>query len=361
MNKMFRENWLRRFGLSPKGWRKGVRQQLSRLPFADPKVCNKLLVALFQTVPERLGEQPDSETARLAEAFGWCCFSFWQCGSAFPAYPEDYAGFLLSALLKPGPRSRRDGVLLAQMIDGAGAASGRCGFNALELRDPESIRESESCVLAGDYDLYLKAGEKYREYLRKLKVSAEFRQDWSALKKTFPHTVRRDHIIHRSLIPERNWFRDGAASFTTPTARFQAVFDFFCWKYFLWGMKKDAPLLLKPSVVFTPLGTQIFVPGYLSFDPKRDFDLRRISRLHKARGIMRQGGKMSPGREELAWRIRRAQELDREAKARGLKGDRRYRFIADGLGMRVSDDFRQVRFLLKRSNIKQHSVHKHAK
>ena len=62
---------------------------------------------------------------------------------------------------------------------------------------------------------------------------------------------------------------------------------------------------------------------------------------------MRQGAKMSPGREELAVRARRAQELDTKAKARGLKGDRRYRFIADGLGMRVSDDFRQVRFLLK--------------
>jgi hypothetical protein len=35
-------------------------------------------------------------------------------------------------------------------------------------------------------------------------------------------------------------------------------------------MKGDEPLLMKPSVVFTPFGTEIFIPGYISFDPKRD-------------------------------------------------------------------------------------------
>ena len=54
-------------------------------------------------------------------------------------------------------------------------------------------------------------------------------------------------------------------------------------------MHGDEPLLMKPSVVFTPLGTQIFIPGYLSLDAKRDLDFKRINTLHKARGLPRQG------------------------------------------------------------------------
>lgn len=346
VNQKFKERWLERFGLTPKNWRGNVRKHLRSLPFADECGCRILLVALFEKVPGMLGEQPDSDTARLAEAFGWCCFSFWQCGSSFPAYPEDYATFLLSELLKPTPRRSAQAGLLTNMIVGAGADAGRCGFNALKVRDPEPIRESERSVLCGDYDAYLKASEKYHEYLARLGSNPEFQQDWRALKRAFPRKTAGGRILHRSLIPERNWYQAGAVAFITPAARFQAAFDLFCWKYFLWGMKKNTPLLLKPSVVFTPLGTQIFIPGYLSFDPKRDLDLRRISRLHKARGTLRQGSKLSPGREDLTLRARRARRLDREAKSRGLKGDSRYNFIAGGLGLPEPVDFRQVRFLL---------------
>jgi hypothetical protein len=112
-------------------------------------------------------------------------------------------------------------------------------------------------------------------------------------------------------------------------------------------MKKNMPLLLKPSVVFTPLGTQIFVPGFLSFDAKRDLDLGLVSRLHRARGILRQGGKMSPGREELALRVKRARRLEAQAREQGLKGEARYRFVSEGLGMRAGADYRQIRFLLR--------------
>jgi hypothetical protein len=46
---------------------------------------------------------------------------------------------------------------------------------------------------------------------------------------------------------------------------------------------------MKSSVVFTPHGTEIFIPGYISFDPKRDQKLGVVSRLHRARGIRQQG------------------------------------------------------------------------
>ncbi len=86
---------------------------------------------------------------------------------------------------------------------------------------------------------------------------------------------------------EPNFDSDGSA--------FQAVFDVFSWKYYLWAMKGDEPLLMKPSVVFTPFGTQILIPGYISFDPKRDLKLGIVSELYRARGIRCQGEGFSVG------------------------------------------------------------------
>ncbi len=323
-----------------------MRQHLKTLPFAEGRVCSRLLEKLFEVVPGLIGNSPDLETLRLADAFGWCCFSFWQCGSAFPAYPEEYATFLLQELFKPASRRTREASTIARILTGPGSESGRCGFNAFQLHDPACITESERAVLSGDYELYLKAGAKYREYLLRLERSSEFRRDWAAFKKAFPTQAMKKGVLHRTLIPERNWFKDRATAFLTSESKFQAAFDLFCWKYFLWGMKGNKPLLLKPSVVFTPLGTQIFIPGYLSFDAKRDLNLSRLSRLHKARGVVRQGERMSMGRQELVARAHRAKILNLEAKELGLKGDNRYRFIATRLRLTPAIDFRQIRCLI---------------
>ncbi len=50
----------------------------------------------------------------MAEACAWTCFSFWQCGSAFPSFPENYANYLRMAL-KQAPGNRP---VVAKMIAG---------------------------------------------------------------------------------------------------------------------------------------------------------------------------------------------------------------------------------------------------
>jgi hypothetical protein len=111
-------------------------------------------------------------------------------------------------------------------------------------------------------------------------------------------------------------------------------------------MKGDEPLLMKPSVVFTPFGTQIFIPGYISYDPKRDLDLGVVSELHRARGIRRQGEGFSVARREWEKNAKRAFELNQQAKDNGLKGDERLRFVADELGMKTKEDYREIRRLI---------------
>ena len=140
--------------------------------------------------------------------------------------------------------------------------------------------------------------------------------------------------------------RDGGAKFRTRAQRFQACFDLLCWKYCLWGVGRGRPLLLKPSVVVTPHGTQIFIPAYLSFDAKRDLNLGLITKLHRARGIARQGEKLSGGRMSLVAQRRIARAADREDRALKPRGNKRYAHICKRLGWLDHGDYRQVRRLL---------------
>ena len=181
-------------------------------------------------------------------------------------------------------------ILLAKMLIEFNVKEGRCGFNRLELADAGLIRSSETLVHEGRYEFYLRAKEKYDEYLFYLEQSEEFRNEWTLLKETFPSGVVGKKVINRSLMPERNWVRGPGAEFDSEAKCFQALFDLFCWKYYLWGMEGDTPLLLKTSVVFTPYGTQLFIPGYLSLDPKRDLDFSKVTRLHRARGSATRSG-----------------------------------------------------------------------
>lgn len=343
----FRTRWLQQFQLTPKNWRQQVREHARQLPFVPFEKACPLFEFLFGELPGIVEARNDDETILIANAYGWCCFAFWQCESAFPALPENYALHLKTALLAKPKAREASALLVAKLIVESGSGDGRCGFNKLVLDNPEVIRESEKLNHEGRYDVYLKAQEKYDEYLYYLEQSQQFIEEWDAIKRAFPEMCKNRSIVRRSPIPERNWNQTWA-EFTDMRKRFQAVFDFFCWKYFLWGMEGDTPLLLKASVVMTPHGTQIFIPGYISFDPRRDLNYPAITRLHKARGIPRQGPGYSEGRKELAELVRRLAKKDAEAKARGLKGAARYTFICDETGFRDQDDFRRLRELLAR-------------
>lgn len=341
----FAATWLNRFGLPKTGWRSKVTVHLKALPFVDSTEARPLIEFLFGKVPKILAKDDDQNVGLLAEAFAWCCYAFWQCGSAFPAFPENYAIYLRKALTAQTPD--QVAIFLAKMLVEFNAKEGRCGFNRLELADAGLIRESEALVHEGRYEFYLRAQEKYEEYFFYLEQSEEFRKEWALLKETFPTAIVGKKVINRSLMPERNWVRGPGAIFDGEAKRFQALFDLFCWKYFLWGMEGDRPLLLKTSVVFTPYGTQLFIPGYLSLDPKRDLDFSKVTRLHRARGIARQGPGFSSGRRELADLQFRARNADRDARRKGLKGDNRYNYICKIIGYRDECDYRRLRKLLQ--------------
>lgn len=338
-------SWFDQFRLSPERWKTEAGDQLASLPFPNPALDLALLEFLFEDLPQRIARARSAGYREVAEAFGWMCYQFWQAEAAFPSYSESYAGFLRAALERDEIDART--LVLARMINRQ-EEPGRCGFNELVLSDVEAVRQGEAWKKAGLFEPFLKAQEKYDEYAGYLENHADFRAEWAELKVAFPQQVAGKKIIRRSLIPERSWYQGKGAQFGTEAEQFQAIFDVLCWKYYLWGIEHDRPLLMKPTVAATPFGTQIFIPGYLSFDAKRDLDLARLSRLHRARGAARQGPGFSESRRvEIAQRAK-AKDLDAEAKRRGLRGEARWQFVTVGLGRADNGDYRETRRLLAR-------------
>jgi hypothetical protein len=321
-------------------------RHLSVLPFPRPAADLALLEFLFEGLPARVEKSPAPEYSEIAEAFGWLCYQFWQAEAAFPSYSQDYATYLRSVL----ESNRIDGeaLTLARLINSQ-SDPGHCGFNRLVLADADAVRQGEAWKKEGRFEPFLKAREKYEEYAAYLENHAGFRAEWTALKQAFPRQVRGRKIIRRTLLPERSWYQGHGARFQTTAQRFQAIFDVLCWKYYLWGIEQDCPLLMKPTVAATPFGTQIFIPGYLSFDPKRDLDLALISRLHRARGAPRQGPGFSVTRQEKLSERAKGRLLDAEARKRGLRGEARWRFVTLGLGKVDTGDYREVRRLISRN------------
>ena len=165
-NSSFQGRWLARFDLPKTGWRTAIRLQVRELPFCDPDAAASLLAFLFDDLPKLLKTQPDPQRELLAEALAWVCFSFWQCESAFPSFPENYAHFLREELLKPAGKRDPGAKAIADLLvcgSDADGADDRCGFNRLVLSDPAVIRESETLMHEGRYEFYLKAQEIFHE------------------------------------------------------------------------------------------------------------------------------------------------------------------------------------------------------
>jgi len=148
-------------------------------------------------------------------------------------------------------------------------------------------------------------------------------------------------------LPERNWQRPTHPDLSVTVERFQVAFDLFCWKWFLYGMRDDDPLVEKLTYTLTPYGTQIFIPGYWNFDPARDINWNSVTRLHRARGLDKQGRKLAANRRDRATQVKRLRAADAEAKAQHLRGKTRYEFLKMKSGLALTTDDAQVRRLLK--------------
>jgi hypothetical protein len=215
--------------------------------------------------------------------------------------------------------------------------------------------QHEHLVQPGDYGSLIHAQHKFQILERELARDPRFLDDWRRLKEAFDVARFQDRkkIIRRRMLPERNYRTDWRFNWAGRHARFQAVFDVFCWRWNLYGMRGDEPLLMQLTVNLTPYGTMIFIPAYWSFDPKRDLKWRGITALHRARGVRKQGPKLSLNQIGLREDAERAAEFWSRATRAGLRGKQRTLTVMQQMGWDPRTDSSKLRRLLKLAPIPQ--------
>ena len=246
------------------------------LPFIHVEAAVDLLVFQQSRLPAlraRFQRSGGIRGRRLADLFDLLLGMALQASSVFPQNPLHLARLAQQSLETGSIGDDRLEPLLELLVqsDGAGPREGK---NTFRLTDANAVVVSEYERALGIAEPVWKAPNKFEEYRQELLQSAEFQVDWATIRKRFPLERLRDGagILRRSPLPERFWQLPTYPDLRTTREQFQVCFDVFCWKWFLYGMRQDEPLIDKLSVTFTPFGTQIFVPGYWSLDPSRDLD-----------------------------------------------------------------------------------------
>jgi hypothetical protein len=196
------------------------------------------------------------------------------------------------------------------------------------------IAEFEREMEAGRYDPVLRQGAKFSERERVLMGDPEIREFWEQIKARFEVSrfQNKRGVVRRRVSGERNIREGWDFLWTDEESRFQGLLDALCYRWNLYGMERDKPLLLKVTMNPTPHGTLIFIPRNISFDPRRDLDWNLFKRLHGCRVSGRQGPKLSSARVEKLDEAKEAQQLWAEARKKGKKGEARYEYVRERMG-----------------------------
>jgi hypothetical protein len=213
----------------------------------------------------------------------------------------------------------------------------------------EVVGQHEHHVQPADYSSLIHSQHKFDFREEELRGNPEFLAEWDALSSEFEISVFQDRkkIIRRRMLPERNYQQHRKFHWKTDEERFQTLFDTFCWRWHLYGMRGNEPLLMKLTVNLTPHGTMIFIPAYWSFDAKRDMKWKTITALHRARGVGKQGPKLSLGQVSQREDAEKAHALWQKATAAGLKGKQRDFKVMQEMGWPGTTDKSKLQRLIK--------------
>lgn len=344
------EGLAREFGLSKDQSIDFVAQitKLFSLPFAETDVILDLLIFKFTRLPRLREKSEQPELQRMAELFEVFLKMLLQGNSLHPGTVVNLA-VKTKLCLETYPHFVYRLEPLVDLLIAKKTGEPKAGFNRLVAADPDTIIKCEQDRQDGAMEHIYKEGHKLENYRQEVLSNPEFKEDWQNIKKNFKVSKYQDSrkIIRRSKVPERNWPTNVSCNLDRIDDRFRAVFDFFCWKWFLYGMKEDHPLIEKLTFTITPYGTQIFIPGYWSFDGARDIDWKQIAKAHKARGIQRQGEKLTSNKLAKKKQLERLFAADQEANSKGIRGEKRYAFLKKQASLAPETDNAQVRRLLR--------------
>lgn len=275
--------------------------------------------------------------------------------SAFPSQSAWLAKDLMNCLKNDLNGAARFEILADLITDDEGRFLH--GFNADELprKQLDLLIKSEHRRRAGSFeDLYEEkyhTKEKCDGYKIRVRENRDFQQDLRILKRTYPTAFTPGKKELRSERREK-----GNPNRLRPAHGpvFQEAFDYFCWKWFLDGMDGDEPIVAKLSFDVTPFGTTVFIPGYWSFDPKRDIKWKELMAFHQSRGVVKRQGKVfEPKRRQREEKERNALDAEEASWALRERGTPRVERIIRLAKLRVDSDPGYVNRLAREAKKKQ--------
>ena len=305
-------------------------KRLAQLAFRRLQRVGPLLKNLWHLLDEP-EQEPNHPHLRIIKEWLLIPFSLW---------PIEFAGLGAYVCQQIAAGKKLDAEMIALLE----------GLHDYPLPSAQKVVAArEHGVEKGEYDPFIRNHAKYELMEKALLKNPALQKEWAQLKQSCNVDKLRNErgVIRRRMVMERNLRPpDWQFRWETEQDRFLVRFDAFCYRWNLYGMEHDKPLLLKPTVTPTPFGTMIFIPRYLSLDYQRDFNWRNIRKLHETGEALRQGEKWSETRLERQEQSRLARAADQQARKKNLAGDARFQFIIEKLGLLPQTDPRVIRRLL---------------
>lgn len=306
--------------------------RLRELAFRRFDRCHTFLNT-FHTLKPRIDERIDSEL--VWRVYDWLL-------APLTLWPIDFEGVaqLLLTSIESDKELDRTFVLLLELVGPAPSQTAHDIISAFEHK-----------IATGDYDALIKQPAKFKEIEAMLAKDEFLGNAWQLMKAHFDVSKHQNvrGVIRRRMSQERNFRSDWDFNWQDEKNRFLQLFDAFCYRWHLYGMEQDKPLLLKISVNPMPHGTMIVIPAHWSFDNKRDLDWKAIAKLHKAHGAAKQGPKLSPARSERMKEAFKVKQLWTSAGKKGVRGEERYTIVLKAMKKDPRTDFSWVKRALRRA------------
>ena len=287
-------------------------ERFSKLPFRLGEKYGSTFLRLLQTI-ETTSQHPDHKWLELMKRWMLNPYSLWR---------NPYHGQVEFMCDKIVAGERLD----AQMLF------------MLELMQDLPSQEEQEMIIAhergveqGLYEDIIPGKDKYDPHEQALFKNPQYQTEYAQMGTLFDIDKMREPkrgVVRREMVQERNFRgKNWVFDWSTEESRFNHVFTNFCLRWILYGIEGHQPLLQKLTVNATAIGWIMYWPVYWSPDPRRDINWRGFNKNQRARGVRRQGAKMTPTRLERQEQALRAYDANRDAHKRKLRGDKRITHI----------------------------------
>lgn len=331
-------------------------KRLGTSPFFYDTGAHALHEFCFKKLPrieaKRAGKD-DRQGKRLCALFRFLMVMVLQARAIYPRNPVE-VGTQLQRTVKDRTGRRLGFRILSELLTDKGDRAPCVGRNTLIAHDQDRLLAYEKT--AKDFRPFERPPQvlpKSAEYRRELLEDRRFHADWKLITDNFQREL--DHYEKHYGVILPTWHRRIEPAPTGRKAEFSLVFDFFCWKWFMHGIiwsrvkKSGYPLTEEPHFKLTPVGTEIFIPGYWSLDKTRDGLWDYVVDLHKARGVRRGGTKSADNRKRREAQLKRLLRAEQEARKKGLEGTKRLDYLKREAGYALETDPAQMYRLLRKA------------